>query len=281
MLLLSLRPTVANHCCFSCDADRAHADRADSRPVAKQVRELQREGSRLKQRCLKGIKQCQTTSAPFTCFGCFPPLLPISTLDISTSPLLFVLGLSFSASSSFSFFFSHTHTPSFLASLLSPCLNPRQPPLTVASRSPYCLTLAAPPLLPRPRCAILVAPPSLFHTRGLIPAALPSLHHLLAPTCHLHTHHTACSDQPPLQVLLCVAATLPKTSGTTVQPPVLTSAHSNQNSSMGIARAAKSRRRHGNGQIGHALVIFYGINIARSHLTCTLSLVVRPSLRSV
>ena len=40
----------------------------------------------------KGIKQCQTASAPFTCFGCFPSLLPIPTLDISTSPLLFALG---------------------------------------------------------------------------------------------------------------------------------------------------------------------------------------------
>ena len=83
---------------------------------------------------------------------------------------------------------------SILANLLS---------ILVASWSPYCLTLAAPPLLPRPRCVILAASPSLSHTRCLILAALPSLHHL-APTCLLHTHHTVGSDQPPLQVLLCV-----------------------------------------------------------------------------
>ena len=51
---------------------------------------------------------------------------------------------------------------------------------------------------------------------------------------------------------------------------------SNQYSSMGIARAAESRRRHAN---EHPLVIFFEINVARSHLT--LSLVVHPSLRSV
>ena len=69
-----------------------------------------------------------------------------------------------------------------------------------------CTTLAATtstPSLPRPRCPTLVAPLSLPHPRCLTLAALPSLHRL-APTCHLRTHHTVDSDQPPLQVLLCV-----------------------------------------------------------------------------
>ena len=114
----------------------------------------------------KGIKQCQITSAPFTCFGCFPSLLPISTLDISTSPLLFVLGPSFSASSSFSFFFSHTHTPLFLAPLLAPCLNPGQPPpllqcdhpiVSHSLHHPCYHALAASSSLPHLRCPTLVA----------------------------------------------------------------------------------------------------------------------------
>ena len=59
-------------------------------------------------------------------------------------------------------------------------------------------------------------------------------------------------------------------------PPFSPRFHSNQNSSMGIARAAESRRRHAN---EYPLVIFFELNVARTHLT--LSLVVHPSLRSV
>ena len=107
------------------------------------------------------------------------PHLSISTVGISTSPLLFVLGPSFSASSSFSFFFSHTHTPLILAPLLSPCLNPGQPPpplqcghpivshslhhrcyhaLAASSSLPHlrCPTLVASSSLPYPRCTILL-----------------------------------------------------------------------------------------------------------------------------
>ena len=49
-----------------------------------------------------------------------PPHLRIFTLDISTSPLPFVLGPSFPASSAFSTSFSHTRALLFLASLLFP-----------------------------------------------------------------------------------------------------------------------------------------------------------------
>ena len=162
-----------NHRCFA-DADRAHADRAD-RPVAKEARELQRGRSRLKQRYQTMPDPLLHPSLVLVAF----PLssISISTVDISTSPLLFVLGPSFSSSSSFSFFFSCTHTPSFLASLLSPCLNPRQPPLTVACimitmlSHIRCTTLAATPSLPHPRWSTLVAPPSLPHPRCLTLAA--------------------------------------------------------------------------------------------------------------
>ena len=72
------------------------------------------------------------------------------------------------------------------------------------------------------------------------------------------------------------AAALLKSSGTTVQPPVLTSAHSNQYSSMGNARAAESRRRHAS---KHPLVDF-GERIPRDRTSRWAWSVVRASDRS-
>ena len=108
----------------------------------------------------------------------------ISSLNMVSKYMLKII--LFSASSSFSFFFSHTHTPSFLAPLLSPCLNPRQPPLnprcivvTLLSHT-RCTTLAATPSLRHPRCLTFVVPHSLPHPRCLTLAA-PSCSNLSSP----------------------------------------------------------------------------------------------------
>ena len=127
-LLLLSRPTLSEQLRPSLLTPIVLTRIALTGPVAQEAGELQRGRSCLKQRCQTMPDPCCTLHS-FWLLS-LSPHLSISTVGISTSPLLFVLGPSFSASSSFSFFFSRTHTPSFLATLLSPCLNPGQPPLT-------------------------------------------------------------------------------------------------------------------------------------------------------
>ena len=172
-------------------------------PVAKEARELRRGRSHLEQRYQTMPDPLCTLHLFWLLFSSLPPF-PRSTLSIIPSFVRsrsLVLGLVLVLV----LLLAHSHSLVLRISILSlpqPSSASSHPPprimVTTLSHSlhhPCCITLSC--------CHALAASPSLRHPRCPTLAALPSLHRL-APTSHLCTHHTVGSDQPPLQVLLCV-----------------------------------------------------------------------------